>query len=58
MTVKLKVESSRLKVQGSKFIFGQRSFIKAVKRAKKFIIIIVYYAEPTKFYKIHGYRFG
>ena len=53
MTVKLKVESSRLKVQGSKLIFGQRSFIKAVKRAKKFIIIIGYYAEPTKFYKIH-----
>jgi hypothetical protein len=31
MTVKLKVESSSLNVQGSKLYFGQRSFIKAVK---------------------------
>lgn len=34
-TVKLKGQSSRFKAQGSKFIFGQSSFVKGIKRAKK-----------------------
>ena len=34
-TVKLKGQSSKLKVQGSKLIFGQSSFIKGVKKAEK-----------------------
>ena len=34
-TVKIKVQDSRFKIQGSKVISGQRSFIKELKRAKK-----------------------
>ena len=36
-TVKIKAQDSRFKVQTSKFICGQSSFIKGVKRAQKCI---------------------
>ena len=34
-TVKIKAQDSRFKVQGSKFICVQSSFVKGIKRAKK-----------------------
>ena len=37
-TVKFKVQDSRFKVQDSRFILLQRSFVKEVKRAKKYSI--------------------
>ena len=36
IAVKFKVQDSRFKVQDSKLYFVQRSFIKVVKRAKKY----------------------
>lgn len=35
MTAKLKIQISKFRGQNSKFIFRQRSNVKAVKRAKK-----------------------